>query len=244
MPRVRLYRTDKHAYHVSVRANNRENFPLSALQIWNILTDKLDKSLTKYHVELHAFVLMSNHFHLLVSTPEKNLDRFMAHFVSTSSVKIATNSGRTNHVFGTRYKPTLVASAISFAYVLKYIYRNPVRAGLCARVEDYPYGTLTRTDFKFCLNESDPRFWNHVPQLKPERLKWLNMPTPKELEDLLRKALRRSTFQFTKSKTDRRALLLLKARYGVETPQKGVDPFRGTKRRSGPSTKPPAEPSW
>jgi len=42
--------------------------------------DKLRGSLANYQVELHAYVLMSNHFHLLVATPKGNLSEFIRHF--------------------------------------------------------------------------------------------------------------------------------------------------------------------
>ena len=45
-----------------------------------VFLDKLCGSLANYQVELHAYVLMSNHFHLLVATPKGNLSEFMRHF--------------------------------------------------------------------------------------------------------------------------------------------------------------------
>ncbi len=227
MPRAKLFRTSRFAYHVSVRTNNREPFPIPLRACWNILTSALAKSQKRYGVEVHAFLLMGNHFHLLLSTPHENLDRFMSHFSSTSAVRLAYASGRSNHLFGTRYKPTVLETAYSLAYVFKYIYRNPVRAGICGGVEEYEFSTFITKNVPFKLLEGVDAYWQHIPVDSAARLRWLNIPTPKEQEDLLRRALRRSSFQFPKGNGVKRHLRELRLNYGVESnsPETGQPPF-------------------
>ncbi|OQW54629.1 MAG: hypothetical protein A4S09_05590 [Proteobacteria bacterium SG_bin7] len=96
-----------------------------------------------YKVKIHAFVLMSNHFHLLISTPEGNLSNAMLWFMRESSRTIIKNSGRINQTYGSRYKGTLITSSQYYLNVYKYVYRNPVTAGICDRVEEYQYSTLS-----------------------------------------------------------------------------------------------------
>ena len=66
-------------YHVTCRGNDRRAI-FSDDSDREAFLEKLRGSLAVYRVELHAYVLMSNHFHLMVSTPRGNLSEFMRHF--------------------------------------------------------------------------------------------------------------------------------------------------------------------
>lgn len=94
---------------------------------------------------VHAFVLMSNHYHLIVSTHEEHdLGIVMCDFQKSVSKAVNRISERTNHVFGGAYKGSLITNPVHYANVLKYVLRNPVAAGICSRSLNYPYSTLTR----------------------------------------------------------------------------------------------------
>ncbi len=90
-------------YHVMNRGNNR-------LDIF--LTDKDRKAFVEaladsceiYHVHLIAYVLMSNHFHLLVHTASANLSEFMRHFQVTYTVRFNRSHHRSGHVSQGRFK--------------------------------------------------------------------------------------------------------------------------------------------
>lgn len=81
---------------------------------------------------LHAFVLMSNHYHLLVETPEPNLVAGMRWFQTTWTVRFNRFHGVSGHLFQGRYKAVLVDPEESHYFVTlsDYIHLNPVRAGL------------------------------------------------------------------------------------------------------------------
>lgn len=49
---------------------------------------------------------------------------------------------RKNHVFGARYQPTIITDQKHLQNVIRYIYQNPVRAGMVEHAEDYPYSSL------------------------------------------------------------------------------------------------------
>jgi REP element-mobilizing transposase RayT len=66
-------------YHVTCRGNDRRAIYRDDRDR-SLFLEKLCGSLATYAVELHAYVLMSNHFHLLVATPKGNLSAFMRHF--------------------------------------------------------------------------------------------------------------------------------------------------------------------
>jgi hypothetical protein len=131
-------------------------------------------------------------------------------------MRIQRISHRENHIFGARYYRSVLGSGIALAYAYKYLYRNPVRAGLVSRVEEYPYSTLVDLGSGIPISEGIDNYWEFIPRSIDERLSWLNVPTPKEVEELVRKALRRSKFRFTTQSTFQKPLRKLKLDYGIE----------------------------
>lgn len=93
-------------------------------------------------INLVSFVLMSNHYHMLLYTPNGNLDRFMYEFNKRFALKIQKEAGVINQIFGGRYKWSLIQSREYLSNCYRYVYQNPVRAGLCFRCEEYPFSTL------------------------------------------------------------------------------------------------------
>ncbi len=142
MPRKNLIRTNLFPYHVTIRSNNKEWFELPREVVWKICLRAMALAHQKHPVRVQAFVLMSNHYHLLIWTPENNLDRFMSVFNYQISRGIRGKTGRINRIFGDRYKWSLVESSAYYHRVLKYIYQNPLRANLVGRCEMYPYSSL------------------------------------------------------------------------------------------------------
>jgi len=215
MARKPLIRSSTHPYHVFNRSNNKDSFYLPPEKIWPIFSHYLVEASTRYRSIIWAFVQMSNHFHLLVSTPRENLDAMMRYFQTEVCREIQRQSGRINHIFGTRYKWSLLADPSAVGYVYKYICRNPVRAGMCESVQDYEYSSLNQP---FPTADGIGPLWTYVPKSFPKRLEWLNQPTPKEQEQLIRKALRRSRYKFTTNNTHQKLLRQLQHSYGVGTP--------------------------
>jgi len=229
MPRPRLFRSDKIAYHVTARSNNKDWFYLDTGPVWEICVETIHKCFNHYFFEVYAFVLMSNHFHLIIGTPNRNLDQIMRYFTTETSKAIAKATRRINHVFGGRYKWTTLPSAHAAAYVYKYVHRNPVRAGIATRVENYRYNALfCKSEMKIPLCEGIGDYWSRVPKDLGERLDWLNRPTTKEMEELITKALRRYEFQFSKRTEDQKGLRDLSSSYGVIRP---TTHFLGTESR-------------
>jgi putative transposase len=218
MPRPILFRTRDFAYHVTARSNNKEWFYVPTEACWNIFCGQLSDSAQKYQLLVHAFVLMSNHYHLLVSTPLGNLDDAMRHFQTQVSRSIQRWSTRINHVFGGRYHWSVLGDSCALAYVYKYVYRNPVRAGICDTAESYQFSSISSKTHTSAipLIEGFNNYWNFVPKDPAERLEWLNRPARPESEDLVKRTLRRSHFQFSKSSNVQANLRMLRADYGIQ----------------------------
>jgi len=221
MPRKTLIRSSELVYHVTSRSNNRDWFSLPLGEVWQIFCCGLLPSVERYGTEIHTLCLMSNHFHLLVSTPNKNLDEMMRDFMTAVSKTIARRSGRINHVFGGRYKWSALSTSWSVAFVYKYICRNPIRASLCTQVEEYPYltiGQLWKERHPLPICERTDALWRQLRMNEKTRLAWLNQPTPNEVEALIGRALRRFEFKFTASNTVRKQWKNLCTSYGVTVP--------------------------
>jgi len=113
-------------YHVMNRGNRRENIFLTEKDRKVFLAGLVDSCET-YHIKLIAFVLMTNHFHLLVQTPQANLSEFMRHFLVTYTVRFNRRNGRTGHVFQGRFKSLIVDEDEYLLPLSRYIHLNPIR---------------------------------------------------------------------------------------------------------------------
>lgn len=113
-------------YHVTSRGNDRK-------EIFRSTEDKqeflriLSSSLHIYKVKLHSYVLMENHFHLLIETPLGNLGEFMRHFNISYTGFYNRKYKRSGHLYQGRYKSILVDKDEYLSIVSRYIHLNPVR---------------------------------------------------------------------------------------------------------------------
>jgi putative transposase len=142
MPRKPLIRSENLPYHVTSRSHNKVQFPLDLNRVWSIAISSLREANNIHPISLISFVLMSNHYHMLLYTPKANLDRFMYEFNKRLALKIQLEAGAINQVFGGRYKWCLIQSAQYLSNCYRYVYQNPVRAGIVKLCEDYPFSTL------------------------------------------------------------------------------------------------------
>jgi putative transposase len=142
MTRKNLIRSSEFPYHVTIRSNNKEWFDLPRDVVWSICLAGLTRANFKYPVKIEAFVLMSNHYHLLLYTPNADLDKFMNAFNTYLSKEIRIRTRRINRIFADRYNWKLINNNTYYMTVLRYIFQNPLRANLVAKCQDYPYSTL------------------------------------------------------------------------------------------------------
>ncbi len=91
---------------------------------------------------VHAFCLMTNHFHLLCETPIGKLSRWMQRLLSRFSEGFNHRHNREGHLWQARYKAILVEDGDYFLDCSAYIHLNPFRAGLVRAPEEYPWSSL------------------------------------------------------------------------------------------------------
>ena len=113
-------------YHVMSRGNSRQDIFL-AEEDRSIFLAGLADSCETYGVRLIAYVLMGNHFHLLVQTEQANLSEFMRHVLVTYTVRWNRKWKRTGHLFQGRYKSLLIDEDAYLLPLSRYIHLNPVR---------------------------------------------------------------------------------------------------------------------
>jgi putative transposase len=90
---------------------------------------------------VHAFALMTNHFHLLCETPCAGLSGLMQRFLETYTKSFNGRYHRQGHLWRARYKAVLVQDGEYFLHFSRYIHLNPVKSHLCSRPEDYPWSS-------------------------------------------------------------------------------------------------------
>jgi len=113
-------------YHVTCRGNARQAI-FSSDPDYATFLDLLGRSSDIYQVDILAYVLMVNHFHLLVKTPLANLQEFMRHFnISYTSYYNRTHQ-KTGHLYQGRYKAFVIDADTYLQEVSRYIHLNPVR---------------------------------------------------------------------------------------------------------------------
>jgi putative transposase len=187
-------------YHISARCINKDWFKIPTEDVWDIMSNYLFFLKHGFNFEIINFVLMSNHFHLIVKTPEANLSQGMNYFMRETSRSITMLSNRINQTYGSPYHWSLIKNENYFRHAYKYVYRNPVEAGLSLRVEDFRYSTL-QIKLGLCKDiipvVEDCLLFDSA----PETLLWLNEKYPDESAiTLIKSALKKREFKSAKDK--------------------------------------------
>jgi putative transposase len=105
---------------------------------WRFL-DSLAARVESYGTVLHQYVLMANHFHLVLETPRGNCSAFMQSLLTSYTVYFNLRHGRHGHLFDGRFKAKLVEGDDYLLGLSRYVHLNPVRV---AGVEDDPKEAL------------------------------------------------------------------------------------------------------
>lgn len=113
-------------YHLTARGNGREAIFLEVADYQRFL-EQLRGALEADEVVLYAYVLMPNHYHLLVETPLGNVQRFMQRLNTAYSMYFRYKKARPGHCFQGRYGAKLVEGDDYIIRLTRYIHLNPVK---------------------------------------------------------------------------------------------------------------------
>ena len=141
MPRLPRLNAPGIPQHVVQRGNNRQ-VTFFADQDYAVYLDRLKEYAKKYNVMVHAYVLMTNHIHLLM-TPleEKGVSKLMQSLGRYYVRYVNQTYGRSGTLWEGRYKSTLVDVDNYFLAVSRYIELNPVRADMVEHAAEYPWSS-------------------------------------------------------------------------------------------------------
>jgi len=113
-------------YHVTCRGNDRRNI-FSSDADRSAFLDLLGRSADIYQTEILVYVLMCNHFHLMVKTPRGNLRDFMRHFNISYTAWYNRRHHRSGHLYQGRYHSFLIDADNYLKEVSRYIHLNPIK---------------------------------------------------------------------------------------------------------------------
>lgn len=131
-------------WHITVRGNQRK-------EIFRTDEDReaflrtLGRTVTLFRWRLLAWVLMGNHYHLLLETPEPTLSRGMRDLNSIYTQGYNRRNRRTGHVLQGRFKSILVERETHLLELCRYVVLNPVRAGIAAGAGQWRWSSFRAT---------------------------------------------------------------------------------------------------
>jgi REP element-mobilizing transposase RayT len=131
-------------WHVTSRGNERRDIFRDDHDRRRFLT-LLAKVVVERRWLLHAWVLMSNHYHLLIELPEVGLSRGIKWLNQTYAEDFNARHERVGHLFQGRFKGVLVEREGHLLELLRYIVLNPVRCGAIAFADEYPWSSYRAT---------------------------------------------------------------------------------------------------
>lgn len=131
-------------YHLTARGNARSDIYVDD-EDRGLFLDILGQVVERFGWVCHAYCLMSNHYHLMVETPDANLSRGMRHLNGVYTQRFNRRHAWVGHVFQGRYKAIVVEKDAYLLALSRYIVRNPVAAGMVADVGDWSWSSYRAT---------------------------------------------------------------------------------------------------
>ena len=127
-------------YHVIQRGNNREYiFKEQEYKAYILELTREYKQIMDF--QLYGYVLMDNHYHMIIRTSDIPLQTIMHRINNRYSKYYNFIRIQTGHVFENRYKAILVKDDKYLLSLLKYVHQNPVKARICKNISDYKWSS-------------------------------------------------------------------------------------------------------
>jgi len=127
-------------YHVTARGNERKRIFFNKTDYLKF-KEYVIKAQDKFNISLHCYMLMTNHYHFILETPEANLTKVM-HYINGSYTNYVNRSKqRSGHLFQGRYKAIAIDKDNYLLELSRYVHLNPVRAKMVTKPEDYVFSS-------------------------------------------------------------------------------------------------------
>jgi REP element-mobilizing transposase RayT len=131
-------------WHVTCRGNERRSIFRDDGDR-KVFLGLLAEAISLFSWRLHAYVLMGNHYHLLLETPEPNLSRGMHRLNSIYSQLFNKRHQRVGHLLQGRFHAILIEKERHLLELVRYLVLNPVRAGIVGSARDWPWSNFLAT---------------------------------------------------------------------------------------------------
>lgn len=129
-------------YYIMARGNYRQNI-FKDDEDFKVFLVLMQDAKTKYGFKLHAYCLMTNHYHLLLETEQTEIWKIMKRINQIYAAYYNEKYRLTGHLFQGRYKSCLVENDSYFLQTSRYIHLNPVKAKMVPRAEAYPWSSYS-----------------------------------------------------------------------------------------------------
>lgn len=140
MPRRNRVHYPGAQYHVICRGNNK-SYIFETPHAKDYYLQLIEKYQIQFEFKVHAYVIMTNHVHMLIEVGEYPLSKIMQGLQASYTFAYNKYYNRTGHCFEQRYKAFLIEGELDKARVIRYILQNPVRANLKGGLL-YPWSSL------------------------------------------------------------------------------------------------------
>lgn len=127
-------------YHLLSRGNEKRDIFIDD-DDRHMFLDTLGEMAERFEMDIFAYALMDNHYHLLARTNLANLTKAMHWFGVTYTTRFNYRHNRSGHLFQGRYKSILVQNDAYMMQLSCYIHRNPLRGGFVKRLADYSWSS-------------------------------------------------------------------------------------------------------
>jgi REP element-mobilizing transposase RayT len=127
-------------YHVMSRGRRGEKV-FEGKNDYNAFIDLLKELVEDFNVNIAAYCLLSNHYHLLVQTPDANISRSMRHLNGVYTQRFNRMHLCDGQLFRGRYKSIIVDGDSYLLELLRYIHRNPLEAGIVDKLNKYTWSS-------------------------------------------------------------------------------------------------------
>ena len=131
-------------YHLFSRGSNRSEIAIDDGDRIDLLSCA-ERAFRRHRVECFGYVLMPNHYHFVVLTPDGDISAAMKELNGRFSLRFNRRHGRDAHTFKNRFGAVRLKRESHLLWAAAYVAANPVRAGLCAQPEDWAWSSYRAT---------------------------------------------------------------------------------------------------
>ena len=142
-------------YHVLSRGNERRDIFVDD-DDRRMFLDTLGEMAERFESDIAAYVLMRNHYHLLLRTRRANLSKSMQWFGVTYTNRFNSLNSHSGHLFQGRFKSMIVQNDAYLLRLSYYIHRNPVRASMVERLAEYRWSSYAN----YAYGKKEPDWLN------------------------------------------------------------------------------------